>query len=111
MSLSGVPTCETNLYWHWSSPRRMYPRRSFCACVNAKIVQAAKDECASHDVLLELFERMEAFFKRFKVYSQSFLTTDLAEVLVKVVVKVLNILSITTKEVEQNRASESFLRI
>ena len=53
---------------------------------------------------------MEAFFKRFKVYSQSFVDTELAELLVKVVVKVLNILSIATKEVEQSRASRSFLR-
>ena len=65
---------------------------------------------ASHDVFLDLFQRMEDFFKRFKVYSRSFLNTELAEVLVKVVVKVLNILSIATKEVEQSRASESPLR-
>ena len=65
---------------------------------------------ASHDVLLDLFGRIDAFFKRFKVYSQSFLNTELAEVLVKVAVKVLNILSITMKEVEKSRASESFLR-
>ena len=65
---------------------------------------------ASHDVLLDLFQRMDDFFKRFKVYSRSFLNTELAEVLVKVVVKVLNILSIAMKEVEQSRASESFLR-
>ena len=67
---------------------------------------------ASHDALLDLFGRMEDFFKRFKVYSQSSLNTDLAEVLVNVVVKVLNILSIATKEMEQSRASESlaFLR-
>jgi len=64
---------------------------------------------ASHDVLLDLFGRMEDFFKRFKVYIQSFPNTELAEALVKVVVKVLSILSITTKEIEQSRASESFL--
>ena len=62
---------------------------------------------ASHDVLLDLFGRVEDFFKRFKAYVQSSLNNDLAEVLVKVVVKVLNILSIATKEIEQSRASES----
>lgn len=62
---------------------------------------------ASHDVLLDLFQRMEDFFKRFKVYFGSFLNTELAE---KEVVKVLNILSIATKEVEQSRASEFPLR-
>jgi hypothetical protein len=63
---------------------------------------------ASHDVLLDLFQRMDDFFKRFKIYSRSFLNTELAEVVVKVVVKVLNILSIAMKEVEQSRASASF---
>jgi hypothetical protein len=65
---------------------------------------------ASHEALLNLFSRMDNFFKRFKVYSQSFVNTELAEVLVNVVVKVLNILSIATKEVEQSRASGSFQR-
>lgn len=104
--LSGVPTCETNLYWHWNSPRRMYYCHLFCACCHTEIIQTAKDESASHDVLLDLFERMEAFFKRFKVYSRSFLSAELAEVLVKVMVKVLNILAIATREVEQSRTSE-----
>ena len=70
--------------------------------------QAAKDVSASHDVLLDLFGRMEDFFKRFKVYSRSILNTELAGILVKAVVKMLNILSITTKEVEQRRASKSY---
>ena len=65
---------------------------------------------ASQGALLDLFWRMEDFLKRFKVYSPSFVDTELAEVLVNVVVKVLNILSIATKEVQQSRASEPFLR-
>ena len=64
---------------------------------------------ASQGALLDLFWRMEDFFKRFKVYSPSFVDTELAEVLVNVVVKVLNILSIATKEVQQSQASEPFL--
>jgi hypothetical protein len=81
-----------------------------CAFFYTEIWQAAKGVSASHDTLLDLFWRMDNFFKRFKVYSQSFVSTELAEVLVNVVVKVLNILSIATKEVEQSRASESFRR-
>ena len=50
-----------------------------------------------------------SLFKRFKVYSRSLLNTELAGIVVKVVVKVLNILSLATKEVEQSRTSESFL--
>ena len=84
--------------------------RSFSrARFRTEISQAARDVSASHDVLLDLFQRMDDFFKRFKVYSQTFLNTELAEILVKVVVKVLSILSIAMKEVEQSRTSESIL--
>jgi hypothetical protein len=64
---------------------------------------------ASHDTLVELFERIESFFKRLGVYTQVSLTTEMAEVFVKIVAEVLSILSIATTEVKRKRASE-FLR-
>ena len=64
---------------------------------------------ASHDALLELFERMESFFKRLGVYTQVSLTVEMAEVFVKIVAEMLAIISIATKEVKRKRASE-FLR-
>ena len=64
---------------------------------------------ASHDAVIDLFKRIESFFKRLKIYSQRSLKAELTEVLEKVVVNVLNILSITTEEIEQSRTSESFL--
>ena len=64
---------------------------------------------ASHDALVELFERIESFFKRLGVYTKVSLTAEMAEVFVKIVAEVLSILSIATKEVKRKRASE-FLR-
>jgi hypothetical protein len=61
---------------------------------------------ASHDALVEVFERIESFFKRLGVYTQVSLTTEMAEVFVKIVAEVLSILSIATKEVKRKRASE-----
>jgi hypothetical protein len=61
---------------------------------------------ASHDALVDLFERIEGFFKRLGVYSQVSLTAEMAEVFVKIVAEVLSILSIATKEVQRKRASE-----
>jgi hypothetical protein len=69
----------------------------------------AKGVKASHDALADLFGRIEDFFKRFKVYIESSPTIELLEVLVKVVVEVLSILSIATKEMEQSLASAFFL--
>jgi hypothetical protein len=55
------------------------------------------------------FGRIEGFFKRLKLYTLS--TTGSAEVLVNVVVEVLNILSVATKEMEQSRTSGLLLRV
>jgi len=65
---------------------------------------------ASHDAVVELFERIESFFKRLGVYTQISLTTEMAEVFVKIVAEVLSILSIATKEVNRKRASKLFLQ-
>ncbi len=65
---------------------------------------------ASHEALVELFERIESFFKRLAVYTQISLTTEMVGVLVKIVAEVLSILSIATKEVKRKRASELFLQ-
>ena len=64
----------------------------------------------SHDALVELFERIESFFKRLGEYTQISLTTKMAGVLVKIMTEVLSILSIATKEVKRKRASKLFLQ-
>ncbi|KAH9033729.1 hypothetical protein EDB83DRAFT_1830797 [Lactarius deliciosus] len=68
------------------------------------LLAAAKDVRASHDAIIDLFERIESFFKRLRVYTQISLTTEMAEVLVKIVIELLSILSIATKEVKRRRA-------
>ena len=56
--------------------------------------------------MIDLFERIESFFKRLEVYKEISLNTKMAEVLVKIVIELLSILSIATKEVGQRLASE-----
>ncbi|KAH9023542.1 hypothetical protein EDB83DRAFT_1986083 [Lactarius deliciosus] len=68
------------------------------------LLAAAKDARASHAAIIDLFERIESFFKRLGVYTQTSLTTEMAEVLVKIVIELLTILSIATKEVKRRRA-------
>jgi hypothetical protein len=65
-----------------------------------------KEARASQGAVIDLFERIESFFKRLEVYNQISLTTKMAEVLVKIVIELLSILSIATKEVKRRRASE-----
>ena len=66
----------------------------------------AEDARASRGAVVDLFERIESFFKRLEVYTQISLSTKMAEVLVKIVIELLSILSIATKEVKRRRASE-----
>ena len=58
---------------------------------------------------MDLFEHIESFFNRLGVYNQISLTTEMAEVLVKIVIELLSILSIATKEVKRPLASKSLV--
>jgi fungal STAND N-terminal Goodbye domain len=68
--------------------------------------QAAKDVDASQGVLVDLFERIEQFFKRLECYTEIRQTEAMTDIIVKIMVVVLSILAIATKEVKQSRASE-----
>ncbi|KAH9071079.1 hypothetical protein EDB83DRAFT_2313800 [Lactarius deliciosus] len=75
------------------------------------LLAAAKDVRASHDALVELFERIGNPFKRLGDYTQVSLTTEMAKVFVKIMAEVLSILSIATKEVKRWRAKIYFRRL
>jgi hypothetical protein len=57
-------------------------------------------------VLLDLFERIEHFFKRLETYTEMRPTGAMTDIIVKIMVEVLGILAIATKEVKQSRASK-----
>jgi hypothetical protein len=62
---------------------------------------------ASQDVLIDIFVRIEGFFKRLETYTEVQPTAAMTEVIVKITTEVLSILSIATKEIKQGRSSES----
>ena len=69
--------------------------------------QAANAVSTSRDLLLGLFERIENIFRRLEIYIEVPRTPGMMDVIVKVMVEILSILSIATKEINQRRASES----
>jgi len=73
--------------------------------------QAAKAVSTSQDVLVDLFERIEKFLRRLETYVDVQPTPGMTDVIVKVMVEVLFILGIATKEINQNSASELILSI
>ena len=74
--------------------------------VTAHVIQAAKDVRASHDTLLDIFERIEMFFRRLEVYTEVEPTEEMMDMMVQITVEVLSIVGIATKELKQGRMSE-----
>ena len=66
----------------------------------------AKDVGTSHGLLLELFERIQAFLTRLNIYSRIPLTTEIMTMLGKIMAEVLSILALSTKEMQERRISE-----
>ena len=67
--------------------------------------QAAKDVESSKDALIDLFERIENFFRRLETYTAVPPTDAMSDIIVKIMIEVLNVFAIATKEMKQNRAS------
>ncbi|KAH8996589.1 hypothetical protein EDB83DRAFT_2559152, partial [Lactarius deliciosus] len=65
--------------------------------------QAAKDVAASQDALIDIFERIESFFRRLEEYSEVPTTEAMKDIIVKIMVEVLGIFGIVTKEIKQGR--------
>ena len=61
------------------------------------------------DILIELFSRMKFFFKRLDMYMKVRPTEAMMDITVKIVVEVISILGIVTKETRQGRISMPFL--
>ena len=66
------------------------------------------DVRANQDALIDIFERMEIFFQRLEIYTNVSPTPEMIDIIVKIMVEVLSILAIATKEMKQSRTSKSF---
>ncbi|KAF8487148.1 hypothetical protein DFH94DRAFT_841529 [Russula ochroleuca] len=67
------------------------------------LLLAAKDASASQEKLIELFNRIERFFQRLEIYIGITPTTAMTDIIIEIMVEVLTILAIATKEVKRGR--------
>ncbi|KAI9447127.1 hypothetical protein BJY52DRAFT_1420483 [Lactarius psammicola] len=67
---------------------------------------AAKDVAASKDALADLFTRMGFFFKRLETYTEVTPTSAMTDIITEIMVEVLTIFGIATKELRRGSASE-----
>ncbi|KAF8492977.1 hypothetical protein F5888DRAFT_857450 [Russula emetica] len=67
------------------------------------LLSAVRDVRASHSTIIDIFERMESFFLRLETYIEVQPTTEMRDIIIKILVEVLSILAIATKEINQHR--------
>ena len=70
----------------------------------------AKDASSSQGKLIEIFDRIERFFLRLEIYTSITPTTAMTNILVEIMVEVLLIVGIATKNVKRGRLSELMSR-
>jgi hypothetical protein len=104
---SGIPTSEYNIHGDWCSspgPCLMpFPRSTYFDYLK----QAAKDARACRDKLADVFNCIERFFQRLEIHTGITPTTAMTGIIVDIMVEVLTILAMATKEVKRGRLSES----
>jgi hypothetical protein len=84
------------------------PHASAQAHLYTDISQAAKDVRAGQDALVDVFERIESFFRRLEIYTSVPPNQEMVDTITTIMVEVLCILAIATKEIKQGRTSKSF---
>jgi hypothetical protein len=64
---------------------------------------------ASYDTLVDVFECIESFTRRLEIYTNMEVKPTLAmtEAIIKIIVEMLSVLALATKQINQGRLSES----
>ena len=89
-----------------SSSRSVCYLRLFASERDIEARQAVKDVNAAQEALIDIFERIENFFKRLEVYTEVKPSEAMMDIIVKIMVEVLNVFALATKEVKLGRTSE-----
>ncbi|KAN0133841.1 hypothetical protein V8E53_008336 [Lactarius tabidus] len=67
------------------------------------LIAAASSVSSSYDALVELYECLGIFLKRIRIYSDIPLTHSMTEISVKIMVELLSVLALATKQIKQGR--------
>jgi hypothetical protein len=68
--------------------------------------QAAKGVISGYEALVDFLESIEQFISRLSVYTLIRLTNPMVEMVIKILVELLSILALATKELKQRKPSE-----
>jgi hypothetical protein len=75
--------------------------------LDAWLCQAAGAVTSSYDALLDLFECLGNFLKRLEIYTTIPPTPMMTDIIVKIMIELLSVLALATKQISQGRFSMS----
>ena len=109
----GILTCERHFRRSRPLPFSGYPycNNSAWAIVTHAlcIPQAAKDLRASQDTLVDIFDRIEMFFRRLEIYTQLESSAEMMNMIIQIMAELISVLGIATKEIKRGRISRYLL--
>ena len=107
LPLGTVSSCECDLCQCECSPHSTYT--AIFATIylpNLCKHQAATGVSSSYDSLVDLFECLGHFLKRLQIYTAVPVTPLMTDIIVKIMVELLSVLALATKQVKQGRFSK-----
>jgi len=78
----------------------------FSGCIDAQVLQVVMAVRAVQSAIADLFESIKWFFIRLKIYVELPQMEEVTDIIVDVMVHVLYILALLTKEIKQGKTSE-----
>src|SRR6266851_6563798 len=73
------------------------------------VFQAASGVSSSYDALFDLFESLASFLKRLDIYTNIPPTPVMTDIIVKIIIELLSVLSLATKQIRQGRFSKPII--
>ena len=70
------------------------------------VYQAADGVSSSYDALVDLFECIGNFLKRLRIYTDITLTPSMTDIIVQIMVELLSVFALATKQIKQGRFSK-----
>ena len=71
-----------------------------------RLPQAADGISSSYDALVDLFECIGNFLKRLRIYTDVPMSPSMTDIIVKIMVELLSVFALATKQIKQGRFSE-----
>ena len=81
------------------------PFQDFLMCISNRSAQVVKDVISGYETLISFFERTQCFLQRLNQYVATSLTSEMTELLAKILAQVLSVLALSTKEIKERRIS------